>query len=191
MTGNVTIWSCKAMDLCFDKGEWISDLSLWPDISFGDIWTYLMLTPGVYTAENMKAYKSFDGYNFFTCGKVKPVLYYTNEESVACILRSTVQPSQSHLNDKKSWHHPWVLVNKSTRSIIAAHCTCKTGWVMFVCPYKIYFLEVASKGNKEEWLLKGKRKRWHPKETRKRWRPKETRKSGVQGKRKWCRNNWL
>jgi len=110
-----------------DKSEWNSDLSFWPDISFGDIWTYLVLTPGVYTAENMKAYKSLGGYNFFTCGKVMPVLYYTNEESVACILRSTVQPSQSHLNDKKSWHHPWVLVNKSTGSIIAAHCTCKAG----------------------------------------------------------------
>ena len=107
--------------------DWKSDVTLWPDVGYGDIWNYLVLTPGVYTAETMKAYKSLDGYNFFVSGKVMPIVYYSQDDAGTCILMSTVQPSQTSLNDKKMWHHPWVMVDKKCGSIVSAHCTCKAG----------------------------------------------------------------
>ena len=36
----------------------------WPDVSFADIYNCLILTPSFCTHEQLKAYKSMDGYNF-------------------------------------------------------------------------------------------------------------------------------
>ena len=38
--------------------EW----SQWPDVLYADIYNYLILTPSTYTHEQLKAYKSLDGY---------------------------------------------------------------------------------------------------------------------------------
>ena len=45
----------------------------WPDISYADIYNYLILTPSLYTHEQLKAYKSLDGYNSYTNGWVSNV----------------------------------------------------------------------------------------------------------------------
>ena len=44
---------------------WVDDISLWPPVEYGCIYTYLIETPGPYTKEKMKAYKSLDAYNFY------------------------------------------------------------------------------------------------------------------------------
>ena len=36
----------------------------WPDVSFADIYNYLVPTVNSYTRDQLKAYKSLDGYNF-------------------------------------------------------------------------------------------------------------------------------
>jgi len=41
--------------------KWTEDVSKWPEVSFGDIYTYLVDSPGNYTRETMKAYKSLEG----------------------------------------------------------------------------------------------------------------------------------
>ena len=46
------------------------DPSKWPDIGFGDIYCYLIETPGVFTSGSMKAYKSLDAY--------RKVRFYSN-----------------------------------------------------------------------------------------------------------------
>ena len=48
--------------------EWINGPSLWPPVHYGDISNYLVNTPGQYTVESLRAYKSLDGYNFFVSG---------------------------------------------------------------------------------------------------------------------------
>ena len=40
--------------------EWHNDPLSWPDLTFGDIYTYLIDTPGIYTRESLKAYKSLE-----------------------------------------------------------------------------------------------------------------------------------
>ena len=41
----------------------------WPDVMYADIFNYLILTPG-YSYEQLKAYKSLEGYNHFVNGWV-------------------------------------------------------------------------------------------------------------------------
>jgi hypothetical protein len=97
----------------------------WPNVLFGDIYNYLINTPGIYTQESMKAYKSLDGYNFFACGHVQEVLFSeVSGDSPFCVLKSKVMPSQSVT---KKPHEPWVCVHKEKGYIISAHCTCKAG----------------------------------------------------------------
>ncbi|KAH3864879.1 hypothetical protein DPMN_027910 [Dreissena polymorpha] len=57
----------------------------------------------------MKSYKSLDGYNYFVSGHVQKILYHDVPETSVCILTAKVVPSQK-VNDKKQWHHPWLLV---------------------------------------------------------------------------------
>ena len=42
--------------------DWRDSPSTWPDLTFGDIFIYLIDTPSMYTKETMKAYKSLDAY---------------------------------------------------------------------------------------------------------------------------------
>ena len=46
----------------------------WPDVSFADIYNYLILTPSFCTHDQLKAYKSMDGYNFFMNGWVGNII---------------------------------------------------------------------------------------------------------------------
>ena len=47
------------------SNEWIDDLTVWPPVEFGDIYSYLVETPGQFTKERMKAYKSLDAFNYY------------------------------------------------------------------------------------------------------------------------------
>lgn len=43
---------------------------MWPEIGYPDIYIYLISTPGKYTSQSLKAYKSLDGWSFFKAGFV-------------------------------------------------------------------------------------------------------------------------
>ena len=49
--------------------EWFD----WPNVAYGDVYNYLILTPCYCTHEQLKAYKSLDGYNSFVNGWVSDV----------------------------------------------------------------------------------------------------------------------
>ena len=40
-------------------------MSLWPAIELGQIYTYLVDSPGQFTREKMNAYKSLDAFNYY------------------------------------------------------------------------------------------------------------------------------
>ena len=44
---------------------WIDDIALWPPVEFGCIYSYLIDTPGQFTKEKLKAYKSLEAYNYY------------------------------------------------------------------------------------------------------------------------------
>ena len=44
---------------------WINDVSRWPPIEFPHVYTYLIDTPGEFTREKLKAFKSLQAYNYY------------------------------------------------------------------------------------------------------------------------------
>lgn len=42
---------------------WIDDVRMWPNLEFGDLYTYLIETKGPFTKESLKAYKSLEAFN--------------------------------------------------------------------------------------------------------------------------------
>ena len=45
--------------------KWSNSVSLWLPVEFGDIYLYLIETPGQFTREKIKAYKSLDAFNYY------------------------------------------------------------------------------------------------------------------------------
>ena len=53
--------------------NWKSDAKLMPDVSWGDMYNYLVNSPSEYTHNNLKAYKSLEAFNFFVCNHVQDI----------------------------------------------------------------------------------------------------------------------
>ena len=49
-------------DPYFIENGWRNEPGLWPDLTYGDIYMYVINTPGIFSRESMKAYKSLDAY---------------------------------------------------------------------------------------------------------------------------------
>ena len=49
----------------YNSKNFVTDSQLWPEIEYPDIYNYFINSTSFYTKEQMKAYKSMDGYNFF------------------------------------------------------------------------------------------------------------------------------
>ena len=48
-----------------DSESWIDDVSSWPQIELPHIYLYLIDTPGEFTREKLKAFKSLEAYNYY------------------------------------------------------------------------------------------------------------------------------
>lgn len=51
----------------------MDDMTQWPDLQYGDVYSYLIETKGPYTKEKLRACKSLDAFNYFICGHVRTV----------------------------------------------------------------------------------------------------------------------
>ena len=61
----------------YDLLGWKNEVSSLPDISWPDIYNYLINHPSsVFTNESLKAYKSLDAYNYFVSGHIQEVHYH-------------------------------------------------------------------------------------------------------------------
>uniref|UniRef100_A0A1X7VAJ5 SWIM-type domain-containing protein n=1 Tax=Amphimedon queenslandica TaxID=400682 RepID=A0A1X7VAJ5_AMPQE len=120
--------SKKNYDASVDPYEitdgWVDDISLWPPVEYGCIYTYLIETPGPYTKEKMKAYNSLDAYNFYINGWVQTVFLFSFPSNPdVCVLKAKVRPSQRTTN----FHQTWTAVKKEDGTILTGHCTCMAG----------------------------------------------------------------
>ena len=81
-------------------------------------------TPGQYTHQSMKAYKSLCAYEYVISGHIQPVLFHPiTEESEICFLKTKVIPSQ---RVRDTDHQLWACISKDG-SVYCAHCMCMAG----------------------------------------------------------------
>ena len=99
--------------------EWMD----WPDVMYGDIFNYLILTPG-YIFEQLLAYRSLDGYNFFKNGWVTNVVVTNlNIQPRSFLFTAVVKHSQKlSLPSLQVW-----VAIKPCGEVMCAHCTCMAG----------------------------------------------------------------
>ena len=77
-----------------------------------------------YTKEDLKAYKSQDGYSFFIQGWVSTIEVLSLGDSFqASVLRATVKHSQKL---SAAPLYPWIAAERNGRTL-CAHCTCMAG----------------------------------------------------------------
>ncbi|WAR20906.1 hypothetical protein MAR_014880 [Mya arenaria] len=123
--------------LMFDKGlktlsdpykvpdeKWSRDLTNWPSLDFGKLYTYLILSPALFNPTSMRNYKSLEDYRYVESKHVQVVHYYNVEDSPYCFLRAAVTPSM-RTRDKP--HSAWVCLEKVSAEVYCAHCTCMAG----------------------------------------------------------------
>ena len=72
--------------------NWSDDVSLLPDITYPDIYHYLIEHPSQFSKESLKVYKSLESYNFFVSGHVQNVYYHEVEKkSKFCFIKTEVR----------------------------------------------------------------------------------------------------
>lgn len=105
---------------------WKNDPKCWPNVRFGDIYVYLVHTPGPYSAEAMRSYRSLKAYGLAMEGHVHKVLI-SDLSMECCFLKAEVTPSQ---RTTAKPYEAWALVC-GDGSVHTAHCTCMAGRVGF------------------------------------------------------------
>ena len=106
-----------------NAANFVDDMKLWPHVEYPHIYCYFIERPGVYTREQLKQWKSLDGFNYFQSGHVRQVGVWRVDKNRLCILKAFVNPSQ---RSPKMAHQSWVAV-RSDGDIVTAHCTCMAG----------------------------------------------------------------
>jgi hypothetical protein len=103
--------------------KWVNDPTKWPTLEFPQVYTYLIESPGIFTKEQLKVYKSLKAYNYYISGWVQTVLLFVFPDTSNCILKAKVRPSQK-MNEQP--YVEWVGLHATTGNVINGHCTCMT-----------------------------------------------------------------
>ena len=53
--------------------NFIDDMTLWPPVSYGDIFCYFIDRPGAYTKQQLLQWRSLEAYNYYETGHVRTV----------------------------------------------------------------------------------------------------------------------
>ena len=112
--------------LCLNEDEdpyqsmsFVDDMTLWPPVSYGDIFCYFIDRPGIYTRQQLLQWRSLEAYQ---SGYVRTVKIWASKGDV-CVIKTLVNPS--HVSPDKT-HHAWVGLKKSGE-VVTAHCSCVAG----------------------------------------------------------------
>ena len=115
------------------KSGWIGELKgikNWPLIFYTDIANLLNLTQPDFIKRLESEYKQGKAYRYFSCEFIREIyINELNEETLVCILKYKVIPSQ-RINSKP--YDVWAVVQKNKPNvpggcIRSAYCTCTAG----------------------------------------------------------------
>ena len=106
----------------FEIKEWSSDLSKWPKVNIGNIFSYI-LEKKVFSTEYIGQYKVRKAYSHFKSGFVHEVVSLLTPTGNV-ILFSEVTPSTKIRSQP---HNVWV-VCKPTGDILCGYCSCTAGY---------------------------------------------------------------
>lgn len=126
-TGKLTLadGTMLADPYSLQTSDWSDDVLLLPDITYVDLYVYLVHTPSEFTHESLKAHKSLEAYNFYLSGHVQEVYCHHLKEVDFCYIKSSVLPSQRQGKTQKLYD-TWIIMHK-TGWIHSANCTCVAG----------------------------------------------------------------
>ena len=96
------------------KGLWLDDVTMWPNLEFGDIYTYLIDTKGSFTKDKLNVCKSLQAYNYFHNGYVHTAYYCASCSNQLAILKTCVNPSQRSADPN---YEAWVVLCKETTTL--------------------------------------------------------------------------
>ena len=76
----ITINTIQSTDQCLD---WLS----WPNVEYPDIFNYFVTSVSTYTKQQLKAYKSLEGYRYFVDGWVQEgFVWLVPSKTNACVV---------------------------------------------------------------------------------------------------------
>ena len=55
------------------SGEWSSDVRLWPQIEYGDIFSYFITRPGTFTLQQLASWRQLEAYSYFKNNYVQSI----------------------------------------------------------------------------------------------------------------------
>ena len=122
------------------------DILSWPDLSFADIFCYLVQYPSQFSTGSLKAYKSLEAYKYVVSGLVFDVKVKSITEN-NFLVTGRVRHGQSQFT--KTPNNAWLGIETSGE-IMNAHCTCMAG-LGEACSHVgaiMFYLQLTSEHNK-------------------------------------------
>jgi len=113
----------QVFDPYVEDGLWKDEVGEWPSLEFGAIYVYLIDSPGLFTREKLRAYRSLEAHNFYVNGWVRTCFHRRFPPDI-CFVKARVMRSQATTEKP---HQAWVAIRERDGSVATAHCTCMAG----------------------------------------------------------------